>query len=219
MKVSKCWIISEHTACLITALNLPWKRISVFKCSLQSAVSQWKIKRERATRETWLASTGSPGVFSSPQPRWPYCVSKQIERLALWQASLCGVQIHRVSTTVLLRSQVTACSRQQGDSVVFTQLLDGNCVISLLAASWKKKNKTRGIDYFVLSFLTKCSPSSVLSNSLSYTVTKDSCWVEAEPYLYNLKNGHSSTGSRVSPNTSISFRSFTAHKHTRLAFV
>ena len=42
-----------------------------------------KNKREGATRESWLASTGSPGVFSSTQPRWPYCVSKQIEWLAL----------------------------------------------------------------------------------------------------------------------------------------
>lgn len=40
-------------------------------------------KRERATRESWLASTGSPDVFYSTQPRWPYCVSKQIEWLAL----------------------------------------------------------------------------------------------------------------------------------------
>lgn len=99
-----------------------------------------KNKRERATRESWLARTGSPDVFYSLQPRWPYCVSKQIEWLALWQASLCGVQIHRVSTTVLPHSQVTACSRQQGASVVFTLLLDGNCVISLLAVSLKKIN-------------------------------------------------------------------------------
>lgn len=42
-----------------------------------------KNKRERATRESWLASTGSPGVFSSTQPTWPYCVSKQIEWLAV----------------------------------------------------------------------------------------------------------------------------------------
>lgn len=110
---------------------------------LQMLPAEWgltvKNKRERATRESWLASTGSPGVFSSTQPRWPYCVSKQIEWLALWQACLCGVQIHRVSTTVLPHSQVTACSSQQGVSAVFTLLLDGNCVISLLAASWKKK--------------------------------------------------------------------------------
>ena len=38
-----------------------------------------KNKRDRATRESWLASTGYPGVFSSTQPRRPYCVSKQIE--------------------------------------------------------------------------------------------------------------------------------------------
>lgn len=86
-----------------------------------------KNKRERATRESWLASTGSPGVFSRTQPRWPYCVSKHIEWLALWQVCLCGVQIYRVSTTVLLHSQVTTCSSQQGVLVVFTLLLDGNC--------------------------------------------------------------------------------------------
>lgn len=141
MKVSKCWIISENAACLITALSPPWKPISFFTCSMQSLVLQWRNKRERATRESWLASSGSPGVFSSTQPRRPYCVSKQIEWLAQWQASLCGVQIHRVSTTVLLHSQVTACSSQQGASVVFTQLLDGKCAISLLAVHWKKQNK------------------------------------------------------------------------------
>lgn len=54
MKVSKCWIISENTACLITSLNLPWKCISFFKCSLQSVVSQWKIReKERQEKVGW----------------------------------------------------------------------------------------------------------------------------------------------------------------------
>lgn len=142
MTASKIWIVSENTASLITALKHPWKPISFLTRSTQSLVLEWKKiknKRERATRESWLASGASPGVFCSTQPRRPYCVSKQIEWLALWQACLCGVQIHRVSTTVLPHSQVTACSSQQGPSVVFTQLLDGKCAISLLAARWKNK--------------------------------------------------------------------------------
>lgn len=54
MKVSKCWIISENTVCLITALNLPWKRISYFNCSLLSVVSQWKIReKERQEKVGW----------------------------------------------------------------------------------------------------------------------------------------------------------------------
>lgn len=41
-----------------------------------------KKQERKSTRESWLASGGSPGIFSSTQPRWPYCASKQIEWLA-----------------------------------------------------------------------------------------------------------------------------------------
>lgn len=120
-------LVSEF---LILALNLPWN---------YSMVPQKRKKdtKDRATRESWLTSTSSPGVFFSTQPRWPYCVSKQIEWLAVWQARLCGVQIHRVSTPALLHSQVTACTSQLGAALRFTLPSDHNCAISLLAASWK----------------------------------------------------------------------------------
>lgn len=159
--------------CLIAALTPLGKPISSTQFGLTV-----KNKRERPTRETWLASSGSPGVFSCTQPRWPYCVSKQIEWLALWQASLCGVQIHRVSTTVLLHSQVTACSRQQGALVVFTQLLDGKRAISLLAVNWKKQET---LIVLPLDF-TRCRSS--VSNPISYVVTK-SCWAQVVHYLYS----------------------------------
>lgn len=206
MKVSKCWIILANTACLITPLNLSWKRISFFKCSLQSAVSQWKIReKERQEKVGWQVP--APLVSIPAHSQDGHIVSKQIEWLALWQASLCGVQIHRVSTTVLLHSQVTACSSQQGASCLL------NCwmaTLSLVFWLWLGKNKTRCIDYFVLSFWT--STSYALSNSLSYIVTN--LFGLRLSLIYTiLKNGHFTTDLRVLLNRSVSFCSVTAHTH------
>lgn len=68
-------------------LNNPfeWSMKALF--FLQMLPTEWSLslknKRGKVTRKSWLASIGSLGVFFSAQPRRPYCVSKQIEWLAL----------------------------------------------------------------------------------------------------------------------------------------
>lgn len=47
----------------------------------------------------------------------------------------------------------------------------------------KKKKKEEGL--ITLFKVYKLNASPLLSNSLSYIVTKGSCWVEAELFLYN----------------------------------
>lgn len=83
-----------------------------------------KNERERATRERErerAGNSGSPGGVSRSLPRRPYCVSKQIERLALWhwRRSDSWSQRHRASFTP--GSLCAADSR--GGCAVFTLLL------------------------------------------------------------------------------------------------
>lgn len=111
------------------------KCFSIFKYSLQSAVSLGKIWEEEWQEKVgWQAS--SPLVSFPAYSQDGHIVS--LNKSNGWRcdkpACVC-VQIHRVSTTVLFLSQVTACSSRRGASAVFTLLLDGNCAISLLAES------------------------------------------------------------------------------------
>jgi len=168
MKVSICWMISENITCLIlTLLSRPWKHISFFKRPL----IRGKERREKSR----LASAGSPGDFFPARGQDGHIVSRN--KSTGWHGD--EPVSAAFGCTELLRSRVAACEQPAGRlGRVRSTAVWRLCHFVF----WLKQNiiffKTRSVDYFMPSFLTKCSPSPVLSNLFKLLLN-----IPAEPYF------------------------------------
>lgn len=145
---------------------------------LQMLPAEWSLsrrnKRGKVTRKSWLANTGSLGVFFSTRPRRPYCVSKQIEWLALWQVSLRGFWFTE-SARLRPRSPHGATSREPQSCLLCCWMA------TVPLAFWLRveEKKTRSTDKFGLSLWTKCSSFFFF---LSFNVSVDSYTSEVKSY-------------------------------------
>lgn len=154
MKVSKCWIISENTACLITALNLPWKHISFFKCSLQSVVSQWKIReKERQEKVGWQV----PAPLASFPAHSQHGHIVSLNKSNGWQCDKPASVVLRFTESARLcsfipRSPHAAASRESQSCLLNCWMATVSLVFWLRV---RKKNKTRRIDYSVRQFINQ----------------------------------------------------------------
>lgn len=152
MKVSKCWIISENIACLITALNLPWKHISFSKRSLQSVASQWKIReKERQEKVGWQVAAPLASFPAHSQDGHIVSLNKSNG----WHCDKPASVVFRFTESARLssfipRSPHAAASREPQSCLLNCWMATMSLVF--LATSWKKNKKTRSIDYFVWSF-------------------------------------------------------------------
>lgn len=150
MKVSKCCIISENAASLIGALNLPGRHISFFKCSLQSSVSQWKLRRKERQEKVGWQAPAPPASFSA-HSQDGHIVS--LNKSNGWHCDKPASVVFRFTESARLcsffpRSPHAAAGREPRSCLP-------NCwmaTVSLVFWLRVEKDKTRRIDYFVRSF-------------------------------------------------------------------